>query len=793
MMVAAMAQVTTNPAIIEKGYKGQVTITFDPTKGNGGMASATKCYAHTGLITSASKNTGDWKNTVSTWRAASTPQLTKNGAKWELVIPNIYTFYNVPETTDIVALAFVFHDGPGGSKEGKTAAGTDILIYIGEENITDIWDGFTPAACQTAARPNGVEMGIYYQDDKTKVTLCTYAASKTQPAQHVFVIGDMTDWKLSNNYQMKRDGNYFWITLENLDPNKLYRFQYAVIRADGVKKQVSDAFAELQLHPDDCYEPATVWGDALPAYPRHGADYGYVSVFQTNKKSFNWSQETLNFQRPDKNNLIIYELWTYDYTPKRSFEGLMSRLDYIQNLGVNAIELMPVCEFDGQYNWGYSPNHYFAVDKAYGSPEQFKTLIDECHKRGMAVIMDMVFNHATGLNPQNKLYPYGSDLSNNPWFNKTAPHGDNVYEDWNHDFEPTRRMFIRALNYWLTEYKVDGYRMDLSHGFCGTDCSNLMNNIATYYTQGVQAASPGAYFILEHWGGDMGTQRPELIRQGMLCWNNTNSIYNNSAKGSINSSFAEANQDGFVSYCESHDEERNFYTAKKSGVGTIKTDETVRLSRIAVNTAFNVLLNGPHMIWQYQEVGYDFSINSSYDKPNSTSSDNRTAIKPRPESQGYFHAGIRMQQYKKIAAVCYLRTKLLPAVFAGNPKETNIGSGKALRTIKWGEGAQTVYVAGNFSPDSPQQLTIPSGTWYDYLNGATAVTSSTLMLAPGELVVLTASQLNAPAVPDAYEEFTADVPAVTEDSKTAKKVFRDGHIYIKTNNATYNLQGMQIE
>ena len=291
----------------------------------------------------------------------------------------------------------------------------------------------------------------------------------------------------------------------------------------------------------------------------------------------------------------------------------------------------------------------------------------------------------------------------------------------------------------------------------------------------------------------MGTQRPELIRQGMLCWNNTNSIYNNSAKGSINSSFAEANQDGFVSYCESHDEERNFYTAKKSGVGTIKTDETVRLSRIAVNTAFNVLLNGPHMIWQYQEVGYDFSINSSYDKPNSTSSDNRTAIKPRPESQGYFHAGIRMQQYKKIAAVCYLRTKLLPAVFAGNPKETNIGSGKALRTIKWGEGAQTVYVAGNFSPDSPQQLTIPSGTWYDYLNGATAVTSSTLMLAPGELVVLTASQLNAPAVPDAYEEFTADVPAVTEDSKTAKKVFRDGHIYIKTNNATYNLQGMQIE
>jgi 1,4-alpha-glucan branching enzyme len=174
----------------------------------------------------------------------------------------------------------------------------------------------------------------------------------------------------------------------------------------------------------------------------------------------------------------------YDYTPERSIAGLMKRLDYIENLGVNAIELMPVTEFDGNYNWGYSPNHYFALDKAYGTPEQLKEFVDECHKRGIAVILDMVFNHATGLNPMNKLYPYGTELAYNPWFNVNAPHSDNVYEDWNHDFYLTKLMFTRALQYWLKEYKIDGYRMDLSHGLCGTT-NNAMTHIADYYNNGV--------------------------------------------------------------------------------------------------------------------------------------------------------------------------------------------------------------------------------------------------------------------------------------------------------------------
>ena len=740
----ATAQVTTTPAIIEKGYTGEVTITFDPTAGNGGMVGATKCYAHTGLITSESKNNSDWKFTKSDWRSADTPQLTKVGNNWQLTIPNIYTFYNCPETTDIIALAFVFHDGKGGTKEGKTNRGTDILIYIGEENISDIWAAITPTEPVQQARPSGVSNGIYYDaSDPTKVTLCTYAASKTEPAKHVFLLGDMTDWKLSNDYQLKRDGNYFWITLTGLTPGKEYRFQYAVERADGVKKQICDLYSEKVLTGDDKWEPTTQ-DPSLMAYPEKGADGGLVTVIQTGKQTYPWSEATLNFKRPNKNNLVIYELWVYDYTPERSYSGLMRRLDYIQSLGVNAVELMPVCEFDGNYNWGYSPCLYFAPDKAYGTSDQLKKFIDECHKRGMAVILDMVFNHATGNNPMNKLYPYGTDLSKNPWFNVSAPHSDNVYEDWNHGFEPAHEMFIRALQYWLKEYKVDGYRLDLSHGLCSNQAGTSVGNLKDYYQKGVKAVSPDAYMILEHWGSSMGSERPQLISEGMLCWENTTNAYGQAAMGWLKDgdSFEAANQDGYVTYAESHDEERMQYKAKTYGNGTIKTKKDVRLGRVAASVAMNVLLNGSHMIWQFEEIGYDYSINCDIDHPNDEKSDYRCNKKPNPETLGYFDDADRMAQYVKCAQAIQLRTRIMPTVFEGNPTAVSLGSGKALRYVQWGNN---VVAVANFSATATQTYTLPSGTWYNYYVG-TKQTATSITLQPGELMIFTGSNVDLPAI-----------------------------------------------
>ena len=655
------------------------------------------------------------------------------------------------------------------------------------------WNDVKNVTPVTKARPAGVTNGIYHGEDGTSVTLCTYAASKTASAKRVFLLGDMTDWKLKEEYQLYKDGNYFWITLTGLESGKEYRFQYAVERADGVKKQISDLYSEKVLHPDDQYEPKTVDPDLLDYPAGKGAD-GYVTVIQPGKPKYQWSDATLNFKRPNKNNLVIYELWIYDYTSNRSLKGLMKRLDYIQNLGVNAVELMPVCEFDGNYNWGYSPNHYFAPDKAYGSETMYKEFIDECHKRGMAVILDMVFNHATGLNPMNKLYPYGTDLASNPWFNVTAPHSDNVYEDWNHGFEPAHEMFIRALKYWLTEYKVDGFRLDLSHGLCSDKPNTSVGNLKDYYEKGVKAVSPDAYMICEHWGGNMGTERPQLISAGMQCWNNTSNAYCQTAMGWLKDGdgFGEANKDGYVSYCESHDEERMQYKCKKYGNGDLQTNTAARLARVPENVAFNVLLNGSHMLWMWEEVGYDFSINSDIDNPNAYNESYRCNKKPRPDAIGrdYFTNADRVAAFTKCAQVITLRTQLMPSVFDGNPTSQSINSGSKLRKVQWGSN---VFVAANFDVTSNQAVTLPSGTWYDYLNGASTALG-TYTLAPGELKVFTGTPVIAPTFANISKRDHTGIEEVTSSDSSLKgeKFLRNGQLLIRRGDKTYTITGQLV-
>ena len=646
--------------------------------------------------------------------------------------------------------------------------------------------GLTPTE---RVRPAGVSNGIYYDpNDPTKVTLCTYAASKTQAANRVFLYGDMTNWQLDAAHQLYKDGNYFWITLTGLTPGKEYRFQYAVERADGVHKQICDLYSEKVLHSQDQYEPKKV-DPTLISYPS-GAD-GYVTVIQTNKPKYSWSNATLNFQRPAKENLIIYEVWVYDYTTTRTFKALKDRLDYIQNLGVNAIELMPVSEFSGNISWGYNPTLYFAVDKTYGKATDLKDLIDECHKRGIAVIVDMVFNHAYcdeyGDNPMNKLYPYGTDLSNNPWFNVTPPEGGQTYgQDWNHDFEPAKEMFNRVFQYWLTEYKVDGFRLDLSHGLCGTT-NNAVANLKEYYNT-VKATSQDAYMILEHWGNNQADDQKTLIANGMQCWTGdvVCAAYDQVAMGWLKpddaghtDAFDGANRKGYVSYAESHDEERMQYKVKTWGNGDLQTNESARIGRVPACVAFNVLLNGAHMLWQFEEIGYDISIDQN----------GRTGKKPNPANKGYFTNADRVAAFTKCAQVITLRTQLMPNAFTGTPT-VSIGSGKALRTIQWGNN---VFVAANFGVTGNQAATLPGGTWYDYLNGGTRTTVSTQVLAPGELKVFTSSPLQAPTFTDIQKRDHTPIENVADGQvDKAQKILRDGQVLIIRGDKTYTITGQQV-
>ena len=154
-------------------------------------------------------------------------------------------------------------------------------------------------------------------------------------------------------------------------------------------------------------------------YPEKAA--GTVTVFRTHEDEYPWAHD--DYRIENRNSLVIYELLIRDFTETQDLHGAIQKLDYLQQLGVTAIELMPVQEFDGNNSWGYNPCFYFALDKAYGTKNMYKKFIDECHKRDMAVILDVVFNHATGAHPFAKLYwdsENNKTAPNNPWFNVDA-------------------------------------------------------------------------------------------------------------------------------------------------------------------------------------------------------------------------------------------------------------------------------------------------------------------------------------------------------------------------------------
>ena len=154
-----------------------------------------------------------------------------------------------------------------------------------------------------------------------------------------------------------------------------------------------------------------------------------IAVFQGNGDGYKW--QVTDFKAPAKNDLIIYELLLRDFTKEQCLESAMEKLDYLVELGVNAIELMPIQEFDGNNSWGYNPNFYFAPDKYYGTSTMYKTFIDECHKRGIAVILDIVFNHTWGQHPWCKMYwGDGKPAADNPFYNVDAPHTWSVGNDW---------------------------------------------------------------------------------------------------------------------------------------------------------------------------------------------------------------------------------------------------------------------------------------------------------------------------------------------------------------------------
>ena len=186
-----------------------------------------------------------------------------------------------------------------------------------------------------------------------------------------------------------------------------------------------------------------------------------------------------SFPKPASDRLVIYETLVRDFDEAQTFQDLINQLDYLEYMGYNAIELMPVSEFEGNLSWGYNPNFRFAVDKFYGPKAKLKELVNKCHERGIAFVHGHCANHSFGTDPMVRLYQNadGSAAADNPWdFNTVAMHPYSPGYDFDHGDPWTRNFGERVFDFWIEEYHIDGYRVDLSKGltqtFTGSDVAS---------------------------------------------------------------------------------------------------------------------------------------------------------------------------------------------------------------------------------------------------------------------------------------------------------------------------------
>jgi maltooligosyltrehalose trehalohydrolase len=184
--------------------------------------------------------------------------------------------------------------------------------------------------------------------------------------------------------------------------------------------------------------------------------------------AFPWTDQ--NFRGHERAELVFYELHVGTFTTAGTFEAIIPRLDALVDLGVTAVELMPVAEFPGSRNWGYDGVHLFAPQSTYGGPRGLRRLVDACHARGLSVILDVVYNH---LGPEGNYLaefgPYFTDRYKTPWGSAVNFDGP--------DSAGVRRHFVENARHWVREYHVDGLRLDAIHAIYDQSPVHILTEI----------------------------------------------------------------------------------------------------------------------------------------------------------------------------------------------------------------------------------------------------------------------------------------------------------------------------
>jgi len=807
------SQITTEPPL--PVASGSVTLSFVSAQETRLGYFTGDLYAHTGVITEGNPN---WKYVIGTWGDnAIQPKLTHKGdGIYELEIsPDIITYYSVPEDEKVVQLAFVFRSSDGSwqthdlfvdvYEEGLAVRleqpagnsvvekGQPVLLFVNASvsSTLKIWlDGSVldqasgsslttsytfneagnhwiiaeaSAAGETVrdsswicvreevrneAKPAAYRKGIHYPTD-TSAALVLWAPGKT----YVFVVGDFNHWHPANEFQMKKDGDFFWLEIEGLKKMKEYGFQYVI---DNTIR-IADPYTEKIVDP---WHDAWISSETYPGlmkYPE-GKTEGIVSVLQPGQEPYPW--EVTNFEPVGKEKMIIYEMLIRDFTEEHTFQAVREKLDYLEDLHVNVLELMPVNEFEGNSSWGYNPIFYFAPDKYYGPGDDLKKLVDECHKRGIAVVIDMVLNHSNGQSPFVQMYMDNWVITpDNPWVN-TNHNFQNPDAQWGYDFnhesEATRSLVDSVCSFWMKEYHIDGFRFDFTKGFSNTPYGptswgssydlQRINNLKRMVNE-VWERNENAIVIFEHLADN--SEEKVLADHGILLWGNMAYPYGEAAMGYHQNTqsdlswglYKERNwtQPNLIAYMESHDEERITYKCLQYG----KTDDDysikqlpVALDRQALAFVFLIPLPGPKMIWQFGERGYDQSINSFGGRLNE-----------KPPYWNYMEDPNRLDLFTTVAKLNFLKQKYEEFT----PQVLSYDLDEAVKWYKLNTGNNHVFVVGNFGTQEIASTFSFSvmGEWHEYFSKTTlqvAVPPQTLTLSPGEFRLYSTRSFEDPSV-----------------------------------------------
>ena len=374
--------------------------------------------------------------------------------------------------------------------DGANQLSSDNIFYAGFNPPISIYEAFQVSASIGGTNyvvldypsvtvveeplPEGLGLGPNYVNGQ--MTLVVYAPH--QPVMQVIVTEPGGTGNSSDALVMKKatgEEDIWWVELDL--PNGEYEYEYLLM--DG--NRIPDPFTRRLTNGKSRIE---IGGGGIST-----AD------------DYEWQSD--DYVRPSLDTLIIYEMHVDDFSAQGSGNGthsdVINRLDYLKSTGINAIELMPITEFPGDRSWGYNPEIMSAVEGSYGTPETFKMLVDEAHSRGIAVILDLVWNHATSstpiwqIQPSQELNPYFKNHNN---LNPNETEGTWGMLDFDHFNLKTIEYINEVHRIWLEEYRIDGFRFDATR-YVGWDMDQPQYGLPAW-TSAITEMDPTAYQMAEH-------------------------------------------------------------------------------------------------------------------------------------------------------------------------------------------------------------------------------------------------------------------------------------------------------